>query len=205
MKRLMILLTGIAMSEALAAQSVTQATQKSAPQGMAPDQNLACFDNKYIRGCTRAYLNKDKKSISVAAVLRNHSAKTVLIGLLTTCRFDYNNGCNQDRSDKPEYSFPNAELLTDGKALRASMTRGASAYFRRWVDRDKIDINNMTVLDPGGKITITYYFASKETINSMMYDFTSEAVMYVPTESDKKKYSKRKFTISGTDVYFPIQ
>ncbi len=169
------------------------------------DNNFACFSNKYVRGCTRAYLSKDKKRVTVAATIRNSATHPVFVALLSTCYHDWNDHCGQEKSDKPKYSFPNAEVLTDGKSLRATSTRGVTTYFRRWIDRDKANINNMTVLDPNGKMTITYLFLSDKPIESNMYDFTSEAVMYVPSASDPKKFTKRKFTISGTDVFFPIQ
>jgi len=62
----------------------------------------------------------------------------------------------------------------------------------------------MTALDPNEKIALAYTFMSEKPIEASMYDFTAEAAMYIPTENEKGKYKKRKFTISGTDVYFPI-
>ena len=168
------------------------------------NSSLSCFENRYIRGCVRAYLSRDKKTVTVSATLRNHSNRTIRMALLTTCTGEYDNQCHQDRSDKTQYSLPNATILTDGKAVRAKSTRGASPYFKRWIDRNKADINNMTALDPNEKITLTYTFMSEKPIEASMYDFTAEAAMYIPKDNEKGKYKKRKFTISGTDVYFPI-
>jgi len=177
------------------------------------DNNFACFTNKYIQGCVRAYLSKDKKDISVAATLTNHSSKTVMIGLISTCysgssNSSYHTGdgdCAQVRSSLIKYSLPNARIIVGGESLRSNvMPIGAPVYFKRWIDRDKVSINNMTALDPGGKMTLTYHFSFKKPVESSMFDFSSEAVMYVPS-GDGKSYTKRKFTISGSDVFFPTQ
>ncbi len=191
-------------------QTADRANTETARQSKAME-NLSCFNGRYIQGCVRAYLSKNKKDISVAATLRNHSNKTVMIGLVSTCytaEGDYATGdssCKQARSNLIKYSIPNARVIVGGISQRATeIPIGAPLYFKRWIDRDKISVNNLAALDPGGRMTLTYHFTFKAPVESSMFDFSSEAVMYVPSDSNKT-YIKRKFTISGTDVFFPAQ
>ena len=164
-----------------------------------------CFSNNNLQGCSKISRSKDKKRITITTTLINNSDTDLLLGQITTCYNDSDSYCSQDKSDKSKYSTINCELVADGRVYDAQRTNGLSTFFRRWVDRDKIEMHNLTSLNRGSKLSTSYSFTSKEEeFSGNYFDFSSEAVMYYVNKKEKK-HIKEKFTISGTDLYISTE
>jgi hypothetical protein len=162
-----------------------------------------CFSNNYIQGCSKISRSKDRKRVTITTTLENNTDTDIFLGQITTCYDTRDSYCSQDKSDKSEYSTINCELVADGMGHNAKKTRGLATFFRRWIDRDKINTSNLTSLNRKSKISISYSFISdKEQIEGEYFDFSANAVMYY-TEGKEKNLKKEKITISGTDLYLP--
>ncbi len=151
-------------------------------------EESTCFSNKYIQGCSKISRSEDKKSVTIATTLINHSDTDVHLGQML-----------RYKSGKTTIS---CELVADGRAYRAGRTRGLTTVERRYVDHNKIAIDNFTVLSSKSKLTVSYGFSSDEEILGDYFDFSSEAVMYYG-DGKKKNLKKQQFTISGTNLYIP--
>ena len=145
-------------------------------------EESTCFSNKYIQGCSKISRSEDKKSVTIATTLINHSDIDLHLGQLT-----HNNPIS-------------CELVADGSVYVAVRTKGLTTFERYKVDNNKIAIDNLTVLSGKSKLTVSYGFSSKEEILGDYFDFSSEAVMYYG-DGEGKDFKKQKFTISGTNLY----
>ena len=166
-------------------------------------KSSTCFANNYIQGCSKISRSKDHKRVTVTTVLENTTDTDIFLGQITTCNYGNDNYCTQENVEFPKYSTINCELSGDGKTFTAKKVRGVATFFRRWIDRDKINVNNLTSLNKKSKISISYSFISdKEPIEGEYFDFSADAVMYYP-KGKEKHFKKEKITISGTNLYLP--
>lgn len=185
-------------------QTTSHSLRKSIRKPSKQKENT-CFANNYLQGCSKIARSKDKKRITITTTLVNNSDIDLLLGQITTCYHDGDSYCSQDKSDKSKYSTINCELVSDGRVYDAQRTNGLSTFFRRWVDRDKIEMQNLTSLNRGSKLSTSYSFTAKdEEFSGNYFDFSSEAVMYY-MDKKEKKHIKQKFTISGTDLYLSAE
>lgn len=149
-------------------------------------EESTCFSNKYIQGCSKISRSKDKKRVTITTTLINHSDIDLYLGQLT-----HNNPIS-------------CELMAQGTAYNARTTKGLTTVRRRFVDKNKIDIDNLTVMNSKSKLSVTYGFQSREEIAGDNFDFSSDAVMYY-SDGEGKDIKKQKFTISGTSLYIPSE
>jgi hypothetical protein len=181
---------------------ITSRHRKVTTRRVRQPEGSACFANKFIQGCSKVSRSKDKKRVAITATLINHSDVDLYLGQITICRHSNDGSCQPKYSDTHGGSRIKCRLVADGKNYLAERTNGLPTFFRRWIDQNKVSLDNFVLLSPGANLSVNYGFASEEEIEGDSVDFSSNAVMYYESGKDGK-FKKLKFTISGTDLVIP--